>query len=246
MRWPLAIYAVFCAAAGLVALRFLPRADADDAAAPSRPRGLAATWRSTRDLCADPAFIAALVMMAASRWASTGVRFSLVPVFGDEVVGASSTVVGVALTLASATHLAVLWPTGKLADTLGRRAVGGPAYLAFAVIAAALAWATTVPLFLLAMGMYGVGTGLTSVTPPAVVADVVPDERTGVGIGILNTAGDLGSVVGPLVSGLAAERLGYGWGFGASAAPLAVGGLVALGMRETAPGRQGPARAGVP
>ncbi len=263
LRLPFAIYAVFCGAAGVVALRFLPGDDRGPAVAvngagasvdepsgggrtpagagagrgPARPQGLTATWRLTRELCADPAFVAALVMMAASRWAATGVRFSLIPVFGAEVVGASKAVVGGALTLAAVTHLLVLWPTGKIADTVGRRAMGAPAYLVFAVIAAAVGFATSLTAFLVVMALYGVGTGLTSVTPPAVVGDIVPPERTGVGVGVLNTAGDLGSVGGPLVSGLLAERLGYGWGFGASALLLAVGGLVALGMRETLPSR---------
>ena len=252
LRWPFAIYAVFCGGAGLVALKFLPAAagvvaqpepalDADVLAdagpAVRKPQGLAATWRLTREFCTDRAFVAALVMMAASRWAATGVRFSLVPLFGTEVVGASKALVGAALTLAAGTHLLVLWPTGRVADTVGRKTLGAPAYLLFAVIAGGVGLATSVPLFLVVMALYGIGTGLTSVTPPAVVADIVPVERTGVGVGILNTAGDLGSVAGPLVSGWLAGNLGYGWGFGASAALLAVGGVVALGMRETLPAR---------
>ena len=253
LQMPFVIYAVFCGSAGLVALRFLkdsgavdveptpmfePEELADAGPAARKPQGLALTWALTREFCRDSAFVAALVMMAASRWAATGVRFSLIPLFGaEEVVGSTAPVVGFALTLAAVTHLLVLWPTGKIADTVGRRAIAGPAYLAFAAIAAVMTFATSVPLFLLVMALYGVGTGLTSVTPPAVVADVVPYERTGVGIGVLNTAGDLGSVAGPLVSGWLAGQYGYAWGFGASAALLAVGGLVALTMRETLPTR---------
>ena len=244
LRWPFVIYAIFCAAAGVVALVWLPRTGdvpADAPPGPARRQGLRGTIATARELCVDRAFLAALVMMAASRWAATGVRFSLVPLFGDEVVGASARVIGFALTLAAVTHLVVLWPTGRIADTLGRRALAAPAYLVFAAIAMGLAYATTVPLFLLAMGLYGVGTGLTSVTPPAVVGDVTPAERTGVGIGVLNTAGDLGSVLGPLVSGALAEAFGYGWGFGASAGLLAVGAVFALRMRETLPARDVPA-----
>ncbi len=253
LRWPFVIYGGFCGAAGLVALRFLrekpialprhePVLEAEDfaEAGPTNPKphGLGTTVRLTREFCADRAFVAALVMMAASRWAATGARFSLIPVFGAEVVGASEAVVGYALTLAAVTHLLVLWPTGRVADTVGRRAIATPAYLLYAVFAVALAFATSIPLFLVAMALYGIGTGLTSVTPPAVVADVVPGERTGVAVGVLNTAGDLGSVAGPLVSGWLAQEYGYLWGFGASGLLLGLGGLVALTMRETLPSRQ--------
>jgi MFS transporter, DHA1 family, multidrug resistance protein len=253
LRWPFVIYAGFCMAAGGVALTLLPPAPAPRPAehvegaegaegepvlaATATDRGLVRTWRATRELCADPAFLAALVMMAASRWAVTGVRFSLVPVFAEEEIGMTLAVLGFALTLAALTHLAVVWPAGKLADTFGRRALAAPAFLAYAAVVAVLAFVGTVPAFLAVMALFGIGTGLTAVTPPAVVGDVVSGARTGMAVGVLNTAGDLGSVLGPPVSGLLADVAGYGWGFGAAAAMLVVGALFALRMRETLPAR---------
>jgi DHA1 family multidrug resistance protein-like MFS transporter len=247
LRWPFVIYAAFCALAGIVAFTLLPKPEAATTvttpggpegepplAGPApAPRGLGQMWSASRQLVADPAFAAALVMMGASRWAATGVRFSLIPVFADEVVGADARMIGFALTLAALTHLALVWPSGRLIDTRGRKSLGAPAYFAFAAIAVGIGFAVSIPAFLLAMALYGVGTGLTSVVPPAVVGDVAPPERTGTAIGVLNTAGDLGSVLGPLVSGVLAQAFGYAWGFGASAVLLAVAGLWALRMRET-------------
>lgn len=252
LRWPFVVYAGTCLAAGLVALGFLPAVDggfppatpaagvqpAEAGPVPVPPpgrQGVAQTLREARRLCGDPAFVAALVMMAASRWSATGVRFSLVPLFAQEVVGLAAGPVGYAVGLAAVTQLAVLWPVGRASDLLGRRAVGVPAYLAFAVVAALVGVATVPVTFFAVMALYGAATGLTSVTPPAVVADVVPAEETGVGIGVLNTAGDLGSVLGPLASGLLVDLAGYAWGFGAAAAFLLVAALFAFRMRETLP-----------
>lgn len=266
LRGPFFVYAVTCLAAGLVALRFLPRlvaapvpaaellsaepASARVAAALVGPEGehgrapaaaergrtgLGVTWRAARRLCADPAFVAALVMMAASRWSATGVRFSLVPLFASEVVGLDAAAVGYAVGIAAVAQLLVLWPVGRASDLVGRRAVGVPAYLAFGAVAAVVGVAMTPVAFFVVMILYGAATGLTSVTPPAVVADVVPAEDTGVGIGVLNTAGDLGSVLGPLASGLLVDLAGYGWGFGAAAALLFVAAGFAARMRETLP-----------
>lgn len=235
LRWPLVIYGGFCAAAGAVAFAKLPRLEVGDAAQGSRPRGLRATLRAALDLCADPAFIAALAMMAASRYAATGVRFSLVPLYGDEVIGAGTLVVGVALTLSSISHAAVLWPAGRLIDTRGRRVLAAPAYLAFAVASAALIWATDVTGFLIVMVAYGLGTGLTSVTPPAIVGDVAKPADTGKAVGVLNTAGDLGMVAGPALSGWLAGQVSYAAGFGTSAGLLLAAAVVALRMRETLP-----------
>src|SRR5690606_17461230 len=135
----------------------------------------------------------------------------------------------------SVTHLLAVWPAGKIADTVGRKALATPAYAVFAVFALAIGWATSLPWFLAAMAAYGVGTGLTSVSPPAVAGDVVPVEDTGIGVGVLNTAGDLGSVLGPIVSGALAEWFGYTVGFGSAALLLAVAAGFALRMRETLP-----------
>ncbi|MBA2319250.1 MAG: MFS transporter [Euzebyales bacterium] len=258
LRWPFVVYGAFCALAGLVALAFLPRHERPapkPGTAPGeeelvgatgepsatrgggKPEGARALLRTARELCGDRTFVIALVLMAASRWAATGVRFSLVPVFGAEVVGASPFLVGNAIALAALAQLAVVWPAGRLADTVGRRLLTVPAFIVFGVVAAGLAFATTVPLFLVAMGAYGLATGFTSVTPPAVVGDIAPPARTGAAIGVLNTAGDLGSVVGPLVSGLLADLAGYPAGFGASAAVLVLAGMAAVRMRETLPSR---------
>lgn len=257
LRWPFVIYSVFCAGAALVALRFLPRLaqsraettetseagegngagdQADEAAAGSaagQTTGFAAMWRSARQLCADPAFTSALVMVAASRWAAAGMRFTLLPVYGEEVVGLGPGLVGAALTLAAVAQLALLWPAGKLADTFGRRRVAVPSYVAFAGVALVVGFTTTVPTFFVLMGLWGVATGMTSVVPPAVVGDVVPDEWTGVGIGVLNTARDLGVVLGPPVSGLLAGAAGYAWGFALPAGLLLVGAVAGFRMRET-------------
>lgn len=253
LRWPFVIYAAFCGAAGLVAYLFLPRAetlqghgDALGAESPegamvANPRGFATIWRASRQLCTDRAFVAALVMMGASRWAATGLRFSLVPVFGAEEIGAGPLLVGLALTLAALTQLAVLWPAGKIADTFGRRRLAVPAYGGFAVVAATFGLAGTVPAFFVMMALYGAGTGFTSVTPPAIVGDVVTG-RTGLAMGVLNTAGDLGIVLGPLVSGVLADAAGYGWAFGVSGALLVVAAVVAARMRETL-GSRAPAGA---
>lgn len=257
LRWPFVIYSVFCAGAALVALRFLPRiaqsraetAEAEDGAeggsgeeqseeetagSPvAQTTGFAAMWRAARQLCADPAFTSALVMVAASRWAAAGMRFTLLPVYGEEVVGLGPGLVGAALTLAAVAQLALLWPAGKLADTFGRRRVAVPSYVAFAGVALVVGFTTTVPAFFVLMGLWGVATGMTSVVPPAVVGDVVPDEWTGVGIGVLNTARDLGVVLGPPVSGLLAGAAGYAWGFALPAGLLLVGAVAGFRMRET-------------
>ncbi len=256
LRGPFVVYAVACAAGGLVALRLpepdaavLPRVanavDSTDGGVALPGRLVAAARRSATDLlvggrrlCRDRAFVAALVMMVGLRWAATGVRFSLIPLYGDEVVGLGASGLGLALALAAVAQLAVLWPAGRASDLVGRRAVSVPAYLLFAVVSATVVLATTPVVFLAALVAYGAATGLATVTPPAVVADVTPESDTGLGIGALNTAGDLGSVLGPLLSGALVDVAGYGAGFASASVVLLAGAGCAWRMRETLPSRQ--------
>lgn len=228
LRWPLAIYALFCGSAGLVALWLLPRVEAGTAVKPN-------PWKAMRRFLRQPEFVAALIMMAGERWAQAGVRFSLVPIFGTEVAGADTRIVGFGLTIAAVVHLALTWPSGRLADRAGRRPVAWASHLGFAAATLALAYATSVPLFLLVLAAFGAVTAFSSVAPPAIVGDIVEPEESGIAIGALNTAGDLGSVLGPLVCGWLADTAGYTAAFGATALLLLVGAVAALRMRETLP-----------
>lgn len=240
LRGPFVVYAAACGLAGIVALVLLPPVRAGAVPQRAGGRGLAAAWATTRLLAQDGAFVAALVMMAVSRWSATGVRFSLVPLFAEDVVGLAAGPIGVALGVAAVAQLLVLWPVGRATDLYGRKTVSVPAFGFFAVTAALLAVATSPVAFVAVLALYGAATGLTSVTPPAVVADVVPPEHTGVGVGALNTAGDLGSVLGPLVSGALVDLAGYGWGFGIAAAFLLLGAVAGARMRETLPAAPAP------
>jgi len=252
LRGPFVVYALACAAGGAVALRLPdPRAGRGPAAADvvdptegtaGHGRLLASAKRSATDLvvggrrlCVDQAFVAALVMMVGLRWAATGVRFSLVPLYGEEVVGLDAGGLGIALALASVAQLAMLWPAGRISDSVGRRAVSVSAYLLFAVASVTVALATTPVAYAVVLVAYGAATGLATVTPPAVVADVAPGSDTGLGIGALNTAGDLGSALGPLLSGALVDLAGYGAGFASASVVLLVGAGFAWRMRETLP-----------
>jgi MFS family permease len=260
LRLPFVIYAGSCAAAAAIAWTFLPQEsqarpvgdggfsagspdEADGPAsgaapAPSRA-GLRGLVGAARRLARTEGFVAAALMMAADRWAAQGLRFSLVPLFGEEVVGASQGLVGIGLTVAVVGQAAALWPAGKAADTLGRRKLALPAIGYFGATVLALGLVRPLWAFFVVLALYGVGTALTSVVPPAIVGDVVDEAETGLGIGVLNAAGDLGTVAGLLVSGLLAE-VAFLWGFVAPAVLLVVAAVVMARTRETLPARPAP------
>ena len=230
LRWPLAIYGVFCGLAGVIALWLLPKVKA---ASMRRPN----PWGTLRRFLRTPEFVAALLMVAGERWAQAGVRFSLVPIFGTEVLGLDTAAVGLGLTLAALVHLALTWPAGRLVDLAGRRTLSWTSHAAFAAVCLGLAYVTGLATFLLVLALFGAATAFSSVPPPAIVGDVVGEENTGLAVGALNTAGDLGSVLGPVMCGWLADTAGYPAAFGSAAVLLLAGAVAAFRMRETLPAR---------
>jgi MFS family permease len=128
--------------------------------------------------------------------------------------------------------------TGAISDALGRRwlIVGG-----MFVQAAALGVLAIVPDFWLALvGMVALGLGTALVYPTllAVVSDVAHPQWRATATGVYRFWRDAGYVIGALVAGIVADRLGLSWAVGVVAALTLASGLVTLGrLPETrAPG----------
>ena len=180
-------------------------------------------------------FVTALAVNGAYLWMVGGVFSTLVPLFGNEIAHLSLGGVGVGLAIASATEFAVLFPAGKATDRRGRRAVMLPAFAGLVVVTVAFGQATTPLLFMVAMGILGVASGYSGVPPAAMLSDVTPPELQGTAVAVFRFVGDLGFVLGPLVAGLAANALGFGWAFAISAVPSLAAWALLLTVPETMP-----------
>ena len=63
---------------------------------------------------------------------------------------------------------------------------------------------------------------------------MIGNERSGGRVlAVFQMASDSGAIVGPVVAGLLADRLGYGWAFGVTGGMLLVAAAVWLPARET-------------
>lgn len=184
-------------------------------------------------LLRDPTFWAALYLYAAIAWASQGVRFVAVPLLGSDVLGEAIGIVGVALTVSSVAHGALLWPASRHADSRGRL---GPLRVGTAIYVVSMLGLITVtgPVGLIAwMAVQGVANGIASPLPAAVVGDLAPPGAEGRAVGLMNIARDIGAVAGPLATGYIAEFWSFDAAFLVSAGLLGLGVLVTLVMRET-------------
>ncbi|MNL73169.1 Multidrug resistance protein MdtG [compost metagenome] len=81
--------------------------------------------------------------------------------------------------------------------------------------------------------MAGFGSGLLGPAQQAAVADVIGRGRSGGKVlAIFQMAADTGAIVGPIVAGLLADRLGYGWAFGITGGVLLLTAAAWLPARE--------------
>jgi MFS family permease len=226
IRLPFFLYAATLGMAGavaMVALRATPLADRTTAASTART--------SLRTALRMPAYRAALATVFADSWASMGVRAALIPLFVKESLHEGVIWTGIGFWCVAGVNGLVLLPAGRFADRVGRRPVlvAGCAISASAFVLLALS--PTLPMFLIAMAVLGLGSGLLDVAPGAIIGDVV-EGRGGPVFAAYSMAGDVANVVGPLAAGALAES-SYSAAFGLTAAILGAATAAGLAMPET-------------
>jgi MFS transporter, DHA1 family, tetracycline resistance protein len=107
-----------------------------------------------------------------------------------------------------------------------------PFTLGFLVIAVA----PSVPVLLLGLGLLAIGFGGTLPSLASLLSRAAPDELQGGSLGIGQSAGAFGRILGPLLAGILWDALGMAWPYLVAAGIGGVAILVSLGLRPI-PGR---------
>jgi MFS family permease len=230
LRAPFLVYAALLLVAVLIVWWFLRHstlaAKADEEAVPF----------PLRDALKERPYIAALGASFANGWAVFGVRVSLVPLFVEEVLRRDGAFAGTALAVFAAGNVVMLMVSGRFADVWGRKPL---VLLGLVVTAGGTAWVgftDTVPMFLAATVVAGLGAGLLSPPLQATVADVLGSRgRGGPVLATFQMAADIGGVLGPIVAGLLADHVSFAAAFAVTGALCLVAALVWLPARETLP-----------
>jgi MFS family permease len=180
----------------------------------------------------DRAYRAAAAANLADGFAAIGVRSALVPLFVRDVLHRSAIWTGIGFVVVAALNAATLLPAGRLADRLGRRpvVVGG-----CLVSAVGISLPVLVPGpagFLIAMAVFGLGSGFLDVGPGAMLGDVLGGQG-GMIVASYQMAGDIGAVTGPVAAGYLVDVASYGAAFGLAAAVLGLAGVLGFVAPET-------------
>ena len=123
----------------------------------------------------------------------------------------------------AAGNAASLTIVARFADSLGRKPMMVTGLLVTGVATAAIGFTHELGWFLLASTLAGIGSGLLGPAQQAAVADVIGSGRSGGKVlAVYQMTADIGAIAGPILAGVLADRLGYGWAFGVTGAILVV------------------------
>jgi MFS family permease len=193
-----------------------------------------------REAVRDSAYRAGLASSFANGWATFGVRMATVPLFAVAALGAGPGSAGWALAVFAGGNAAALTFSGRLADSLGRKPMMLAGLVVTGAATASIGLTHELPSFLLASTIAGVGSGLLGPAQQAAIADVIGNERSGGRVlAVFQMTSDSGAIVGPVIAGLLADRLGYGWAFGVTGGVLLAAAVGWLLARETFQGGRG-------
>lgn len=169
------------------------------------------------------------LLMGAARAA----RQSLLPLWAVHI-GADAATTSLVFGIAGAVDVLMSYPSGILLDRYGRRAIGVPAMIGFAVGYAVLPFAGSVAGLTAVAVLLGFANGLSNGVIMTVGADVAPPEQRAEFLGAWRLTHDIGMFAGPIAVGaISAVTV-----LGAAAGTLAVAGLGgAAAMYRWFPGR---------
>jgi len=229
LRAPFFLYAGTLAAAGGVGLALLPR-HLGRGGAGDKPAVQALL--TVREAIRLPAFRAAALVNLADNWAAVGTRSALVPLLVVEALHRSPIWTGIGLTVFTLSNIATLTLGSRLADRRGRRPLLLAGCLGSAGGTALLVLPHSLPMFLVSMVVFGLGSGLLDVAPGAMLGDVA-GGRGGTVVAAYQMAGDVGSLTGPVLAGLLADSFGFSASFALTTAVLLAAAGVAFRAPET-------------
>lgn len=181
---------------------------------------------TAKEALASPAYRAALFSGFSYGWLAFGIRNSMIPLFALAVFGQGhgTAVAGISMTVFAVGNGCALLFSGKLTDRVGRKI---PVLLGMSVLVlsiGAMGVFTSLAGFIICSIVAGFGAGILGPAQQASVADVIGSGRNGgKALAAFQMCTDLGSIIGPLLSGVMADMISYELAFAISASVGLVG-----------------------
>ncbi|MCX8452759.1 MFS transporter [Paenarthrobacter ureafaciens] len=188
-----------------------------------------------KEALADSAYRAAVFSSFGNGWVTFGVRMATIPLFATAVLQSRPETAAWALAVFAMGNALALTFSGRLSDSWGRKPLLIPGLVITGAATGLIGVTGDLAWFLVASAVAGFGSGLLGPAQQAAVADVIGRGRSGGRVlAVFQMAADTGAIIGPVVAGLLADQLGYGWAFGITGGVLLVTAAAWLPAREPA------------
>lgn len=159
-------------------------------------------------------------------WASFGVRVAVIPILVAVTFDGDATVAAWVLAAYAAGNAALIFPSGRWNDTIGRKPLLVIGMGALALSYALIPLSPSIWVLAGVMVLAGAGSAFANPGQQAVLADVLARRRGGAVVAGYSMSSDLGGMLGPAIAGAVLDLAGFGWAFGVTAALLAVAAIV--------------------
>lgn len=179
-----------------------------------------------RDGASRRELIALALAPFATFFGMAGLTQTLIPLIGDGELDFSASTIGLAIGAGAALRFVSAWVAGVASDRLSRKIVLVPSLVLMAVGSAALALPSSVVTWGASIALVALGSSGISVAAAA-VADRVPLPELGRELGLFRLVGDLGLVIGPIITGFIYQASGPRLAGLAAAAVFAAAALAA-------------------
>lgn len=143
----------------------------------------------------------------------TGLRSTLIPLYGNAELNLTTAEIGYAISFSSFTNMLLTIPVGHALDKFGRKMVLVPCLIATSIISLLFSFTQDFTQLSLMCVLLGVGTAGGGQAPLALASDATMDEPHGLSMGLYRVFGDLGFVIGPTIVGIIADAYGLRYPF---------------------------------
>ena len=161
--------------------------------------------RDVKEILSNRSFILVTFAVFTMFFLRTGVRSTLLPLFGTNNLGLTSGDIGLVLTIGGITTAITMTPMGSVSDRIGRKIPLALALVLSAIVVLVIPLLSTDFLtFAILLGAYGAVIGFSGPSA-AYITDVSPQDKLEISMGLYRMISDFGFVMGPLLLGFLAD-----------------------------------------
>lgn len=140
---------------------------------------------------------------------SSGMVYSVLPIYIAEELKATKTEVGSIFTLGALSGLLTAYIFGKIADKIGRKPLILSSQIGFAVVMLFYSLITQKTFAYFIQILEGMSWAMLGVAAPALIADLSKRDERGEAMGIYSTSWNFGWVIGPFFGGFLSDSFGF-------------------------------------